>query len=147
MNDPLELAMLLEYGKRFTHWERVPPGSSVKKSIPGYLQARAAGSSSLKMHPGKPSPTLPKMESAPALFTITHWGERRKFTLTEYQRFFGIPEGFKWPARERPEDRWSLAVARMGNCVPPLLTRAVALRLRQILTLPGKMQADEQKPA
>lgn len=136
--DPAELAMLLEYGKRYTHWERVRPGSSVKYDVTGY-----SGFSAIKIHPGKPSPTIAKSDGLLGRFNVTHWAEKRKFTLAEYQRLFGIPTGFLWPEREKLEDRWSVAVQRMGNCVPPLLTRAVAETVRRIIEQPGKKAVDE----
>lgn len=131
--DPGELEMLFRAGERYLHWERVRPGYSVKYDVTGY-----SGWNSVKVHPGKPAPTILKMESALHIFQNTHWRERRKFTLAEYMRFFGIPEGYRWPDRPTPGERWSNAVARMGNCVPPFLTRAVALAVRRTLERPGK---------
>jgi DNA (cytosine-5)-methyltransferase 1 len=142
VNDPKELALLFEAGKKYTHWERVRPGSSVKYDVTGY-----SGFNSIKIHPGRPSPTIGKSTSILNMFHVTHWSERRKFTMVEYQRLFGIPEGYQWPARGGLAEAWSNAVARMGNCVPPLLTRAVAETVRRIIAQPGKMAGDEDQPA
>jgi DNA (cytosine-5)-methyltransferase 1 len=131
--DPEELAMLFAAGEGYLHWERVRPGYSVKYDVTGY-----SGWNSVKVHPGKPAPTILKMESALQIFQNTHWRERRKFTLVENMRFFGIPEGYRWPTRPTRAATWSNAVARMGNCVPPLLTRAVALAVRRMLAGTGK---------
>ena len=113
--------------KRLTEWAAIPPGRNlawVRKQRGGDPNQ---GFAALKYDPDRPAPTVVKSDSAIGLHGAMHWGEPRRFTRREYSRFTSFPDGYQWPGE------WKDAVARIGNCVPPFMMRAVARHVRQTI--------------
>ena len=90
--------------------------------------------SACRCNPNICAPTLVAKASNIGLRDMMHWSECRRFTTSEYQRLFAIPDQYRWPDKDgNIGKRWSNAVARMGNCVPPFLIRAVAIEIMKTL--------------
>ncbi len=79
----------------------------------------------------EPSPTLSKSGNA----AIEDFGELRSFTSGECKRLQSYPDAFRLIGRESDQ------IARIGNSVPPLFMRAVAIRVRELIGKPMTMLA------
>jgi DNA (cytosine-5)-methyltransferase 1 len=121
-----------KYGR---FWDRVPAGGTAGQ-VP---ELRAAGcwkasTSTHKLHPDRVAPTLCKTQGGRGFATVCHWAAPRALTVAEALRLAGFPDDFVLPeiAGDRLRSyraRW----ARVGNCVPPPLARAVAEHVRGLL--------------
>jgi site-specific DNA-cytosine methylase len=56
-----------------------------------------------------------------------HWAECRRFSLPEFKRFGSFPDEFAF-AGEFEE-----GIRQIGNCVPPLFMRAIAVHIRRTI--------------
>ena len=99
--------------------KKVRPGSNLGKA-----EKTAAHFSYVRLPVGRPSMTLQKSVSFGGI-TIWHPYEERNLSIGELKRISSFPDAFVMP-----ED-YELAVARMGNSVPPLMMRAIARHVRQ----------------
>jgi DNA (cytosine-5)-methyltransferase 1 len=121
-NDPDEVSALLADAERRAHlrslWDRMEPGQS-GDDVTGKNYF-----SLCKIDPARPSPTITKTEESAGFGGIMHWAERRKMTVAEAKRLSSFPDDFAFAGAR------SDAMARMGNCVPPLLMRAIAAHIR-----------------
>jgi DNA (cytosine-5)-methyltransferase 1 len=53
-----------------------------------------------------------------------HWAERRRFSLPEFKRFSSFPDDFVFAGD------FTEGIRQIGNCVPPIFMRAIALHIR-----------------
>lgn len=81
-----------------------------------------------KLDPRRPAQTIPKMQSGRGYATVVHPLRPRALAVSEAMALSSIPPAFVIPG-DSYQERW----ARVGNCVPPLLMRAVAEHVRAIL--------------
>lgn len=111
-------------------WHRLRPGRSIKDDV-----MLAIGSNSFfgaaKVNPDKPSMTICKTVRIDGFGGIYHWETPRVLATEEAQRLASFPDSYEFLGDFH--DRW----ARIGNCVPPLLMRAVAANLRRLVAPPG----------
>jgi hypothetical protein len=80
-----------------------------------------------RLHPDKPSPTILRNGGAGGACEACHPSEHRRITIAEAKRLASFPDSFV--LRGTFEERW----AAIGNCVPPLFMRAIALHVRELL--------------
>jgi len=104
-------------------WHKIPPGKNQSYLTPG------SGFNNLsKLDPERPCPTIIKIWAPSGRFaSMVHWAEPRCLTAAEAQRLASFPDGFRFVGKYK--DR----MARIGNCVPPLMMRAVAAQVRGLL--------------
>jgi DNA (cytosine-5)-methyltransferase 1 len=129
---PEQLDRLLEASKKYRayqHWSRIRLGSS-EKPITGQ------GFNAVKFDPRRPARTIRRNDGNLGMHGAMHWAERRRFSLPEFKRFGSFPEQFAFagPFEE--------GIRQIGNCVPPLFMRAIALHIRKVL-LPGIRRTEE----
>lgn len=104
-------------------WARLKPGEVFSKAHP-----KGFGFNLVKANPDKPARTIMKTAKAKGWFGgITHWAEPRFMTIGELKRLSGFPDDYKFSGTF--EERW----ARIGNCVPPPLIRAVAEHVKRTI--------------
>jgi DNA (cytosine-5)-methyltransferase 1 len=111
-----QMAALFEAGlkyRSFRYWDRIRVGRS-ETDITG------SGFNSVKFDPRKPARTIRRNDGNLGMHGACHWNERRRFSLPEFKRFGSFPDGFQFPGKF--ED----GIKQIGNCVPPLLMRAIA---------------------
>lgn len=106
-------------GQGFYLWQRTKPGDSFSKEHP-----RGHWFNSTKLSPRKPAATMTKMCS-PRAMGLFHWEAPRILNIAEAKRISSFPDGFRFEGKF--VDQW----ARMGNCVPPLMMKAVADHIRK----------------
>jgi DNA (cytosine-5)-methyltransferase 1 len=100
-------------------WSRVPPGRSAVHLIgKGF-------SSCVKPHPDRPCPTLMKTQTGRGFATTVHPTEPRALSVREAALVGSYPPQFRFTGSY--QEQWG----RIGNSVPPLLMRAIALHLRE----------------
>ena len=122
VNDPDEVAALLADAEKRPHlrlWDKMMPGQS-GDDVTGKNHY-----SLHKLDPTRPCPTITKFEENESVSGIMHWAQRRKLTVAEAKRLSSFPDGFVFAGGR------SHAMARMGNCVPPLLIKAIAEHVRK----------------
>jgi len=82
----------------------------------------------IRLDPDKPSPTILRGTGGTTTGLIHPWATRR-LTIAEIKALASFPEPFQLQGSYR--DKW----ARIGNSVPPLFMKAIAVHLREhILT-------------
>ncbi|MDR5790292.1 DNA cytosine methyltransferase [Caballeronia sp. LP003] len=82
-----------------------------------------------RLDPDKPSPTLLRNGGAGGACEACHPSEHRRITIAEAKRLASFPDPFV--LRGSFEERW----AAIGNCVPPLFMRAIALHVCSLFEL------------
>lgn len=133
--DEVELQMLREAGERYVayrEWPLLRPGQ--KKTD---VNPVGGGFTSRKLDPRKPCPTVCKNDGNISMHGPMHWSEQRRFTVAEYKRFCSFPDQFHFAGE------WQDAVYRMGNSVPPLLMKHLALHIRGYILKNSENQAIE----
>ena len=75
-----------------------------------------------KVAPGLPCPTIRKGQTAGN--GLMHWTEQRYLSDAEQARVGSFPDVFKWAGDS------TAITARIGNSVPPLFMRSIALHVR-----------------
>lgn len=107
-------------------WRRVRPGRSAKDEV--MLRIGNDGWFGIcKVHPDKPANTIVRTVREDGFGAPYHWEEPRVLAIEEVMRLASFPDDFRFTGNF--EERW----ARIGNCVPPLLMKAVASNLRDQL--------------
>lgn len=107
-------------------WHRMRPGRSIKDDV----MLRIGSNSffgAVKVNPAKPCMTICKTVRRDGFGGIFDWREPRCLAIPEIRRLASFPDTFQFIGEF--EDQW----ARIGNCVPPLLMKAVASNLRELL--------------
>ena len=99
-------------------WQRVMPGQSFAKAHP-----KGHWFNATKISPRKPAPTMTKLCS-PKAIGLFHWAAPRVLNIAEAKRISSFPDNYRFEGKFT--DQW----ARMGNCVPPLMMKAVAETIR-----------------
>jgi len=127
--------------KTYAHyWDRIVPGGSladVKERLNG---KRSHFSDLVKLHPFKPARTMMSTATTHGFATFVHWSEPRPITLAEAKRLASFPDEAEFP------DKYGVAWAQMGNSVPPLFMRAIALHLRtHVLAANAKYPSNGQR--
>lgn len=105
-------------------WPRLLPGQSARWIV---KQGATATESCVKIHPDRPSKTLPKFQTGRGFATIAHWNEPRALTISEAQCLASFPEDFIF--RGTYMEQWG----QIGNCVPPKLILHISEHLKKIL--------------
>jgi DNA (cytosine-5)-methyltransferase 1 len=99
-------------------WPNVRPGRSAVHVIgKGF-------SSCVKPHPDRPCPTLMKTQTGRGFATTVHPTERRALSVREAALIGSYPPQFRFTGSY--QEQWG----RIGNSVPPLLMRSIAMHLR-----------------
>ena len=112
---------LTDKGKPLTpeaakYWPKMKPGESASRYHPkGHLFGL------IKIEPDKSCPTLTRSAGASK---HCHWQDRRFIGIQERSRFGSFPDSFQW------NGTWTNRYDRIGNSVPPLFMRAIALYIR-----------------
>lgn len=107
-------------------WHRLRPGRSIKDDVMLRIGSNSFFGAA-KINPDRPSMTICKTVRQDGFGGIFHWKEERVLATEEAQRLASFPDSYEFLGEF--EERW----ARIGNCVPPLLMRAVAAGLRSQL--------------
>lgn len=107
-------------------WRRIRPGERAIATLKE-IGAEIGYGGTNKIDPGKPSRTITKMQGKHGYATMCHWAEPRSLSTEEAQRLASFPDSFRFLGAYK--DRW----ARIGNCVPPLLMKAIASHVRETL--------------
>lgn len=76
---------------------------------------------------GKPSPTICACHGGKGVASVIHPTEMRKFSILELKRICSFPDDFRLAGTYARQ--WE----RLGRAVPPLMMRAVAVRVRDAL--------------
>lgn len=108
-------------------WSRVKPGEDFSKVHP-----EGFGFNMAKCDPDRPSRTITKTVKFKGWYGgVVHWREARFLTINEVKRLAGFPDDYRFFGKF--EERW----ARIGNCVPPPLIRAVAEHVKRTILAPA----------
>ena len=94
------------------YWERAGQGGTM-----------GSFSSSNRLTLEKPSPTLAKSEGYGGMY---HPTECRPLSSAERKRLSSFPDDFIFTD-------WKSCIERIGNAVPPLMTRAIALQIKAVM--------------
>ena len=78
---------------------------------------------SVKIDPASPAPTIPKIVSGTG--GHMHWAEMRSLSMEEIRRLASFSDAY------RQGGKFEEQYARIGNSVPPLFMRAIALHVRR----------------
>ena len=79
----------------------------------------------IRLDPEKPCPTIQKSQPESSTTGLVHPSQNRHLTISEIKLMSSFPSGFRLEGRF--VEKW----ARIGNSVPPLLMKAIALHVRQ----------------
>ena len=118
-----EISALLDAGKKyrsFKYWDRVRVGSSESR-ITGQ------GFNAVKFDPGKPARTIRRNDGNLGMHGAMHWSAKRRFSLPEFKRFGSFPDGFGFAGG------FEEGIRQIGNCMPPLFMKALAVHIRKRL--------------
>ncbi|WP_051964144.1 DNA cytosine methyltransferase [Deinococcus misasensis] len=109
-----------EFGKSI--WAKVKPGQ-------GFDEAHPKGHwfNSHKLDPNKPALTISKTVFGNGASGIYHWRYPRLINLGELKRLGSFPDEYQFPGEFK--EAW----ARVGNSVPPLMMREIALCVKRQL--------------
>jgi hypothetical protein len=83
-------------------WEKLKPGEQSEKYF-----------SLVRTHPDEVCPTICASHGSGSIASITHFAEKRKFSIGELRRLSGFPDDFKLTGTY--EQQWE----RLGRAVPP----------------------------
>jgi site-specific DNA-cytosine methylase len=81
----------------------------------------------VRVDPDRPAPTIQANGVTGTTTGMVHPWETRRLTISEIRLLASFPEGFKLIGTYR--EKW----ARVGNSVPPLFMRAIALHIRRVV--------------
>jgi site-specific DNA-cytosine methylase len=101
-------------------WNICPPGKSLRKTV-----RTVSSFQSVRLHPDRPSTT-----QTSAHFNW-HYDSPRYLTTAEMALIGSFPDSFRWPQRRE------LCKRLLGNSVPPLFMRAIALSIRREILASG----------
>jgi DNA (cytosine-5)-methyltransferase 1 len=100
----------------YNQWLTLKPGESSQKYI-----------NLIRSDADKPCPCVTQTAGVTGAAGITHPSEPRKFTIPELKQLCSFPEDFHLTGNFK--QRWE----RLGRAVPPLMSRAMALKVKEIL--------------
>lgn len=101
-----------------SEWDKLKPGEQSEKYF-----------SLVKVDPDKPCPTVCASHGNIGMAGITHWAERRKFTIPELKRICGFPDDFILTGTYAQQ--WE----RLGRAVPPVMMGHIAAAVRDSILL------------
>lgn len=123
---PSEIVPL--FGKNLEKMKLIRPGATAKEKERAALAVfgKKGGFTFNRIRWGAPSPTILKTVSVSATFGagLVMPNEERYVSISELKRLGSFPDQFQLEGSF--EERW----ARIGNSVPPLLMRAIALHIK-----------------
>lgn len=89
------------------------------------LHGKGHGFNLCRLHPNQPAGTIPKTVCLTELYAgVIHPTKNRLLAISELKRVASFPDDFKFIGKF--EQQW----ARIGNSVPPLMTKAIAETIR-----------------
>jgi site-specific DNA-cytosine methylase len=119
------------FGKNLQKMQLIRPGASSKEKKRASLAVfgKVGGFTFNRIRWNAPSPTILKTVSVSATFGagLVMPDENRYVSIAELKRLSSFPDQFLLEGSF--EERW----ARIGNSVPPLLMRAIALHIRNAI--------------
>ncbi len=101
-------------------WFHVPNGGTMQDA----LNLKSHFNDVVKPNPGKPSPTLLRMNNGTGFATLCHWREPRPISINEAKRIHSYPDDYTFVGSH--SEKW----ARIGNSVPPLFMKVIAEHVR-----------------
>ena len=105
---------------RYSIRDALPNINDVRQSVFGHTDERSSK--------GKPCPTICSSGGVGDQFGSKFWvesmGQKRKFTIDEVKRICAFPDDFILTGSYRQQ--WE----RLGNSVPPIMMRAIAIEIR-----------------
>jgi len=104
-------------------WDKIKPGGNAADIL------NKGQNSCVKLHPNKPSCTLPKMQTGRGFATIVHWKEQRAISINEVKRLCSFPDDFKLIGTY--QEQW----AKIGNAVMPKFMQAIAENIKNNILL------------
>lgn len=108
--------MLLQDNELTRLYEKIPIGNSAE-----IVTTKGRNfNNMIKPDPNKPMIAIPKTVTNRGAFSITHWSEKRLFSIPELKRLASYPDNFKFCGKFT--EQW----ARIGNSVPPRFMQAIA---------------------
>jgi len=116
-----QLAALLDAGTRyrsFKYWSRVRIGRAE-------CHLTGQGFNAVKFDPRKPARTIRRNDGNLGMHGAMRWDQRRRFSLPEFKRFGSFPDGFAFAGA------FEEGIRQIGNSVPPLFMRSIAVHLRR----------------
>jgi DNA (cytosine-5)-methyltransferase 1 len=128
---PDQMQKLLDAGekyKAYRHWDHIRIGRS-QQDITGN------GFNAIRFDPRKPAHTIRRMDSNLGMGGAMHWAERRRFSLQEFKRFSSFPDSFMFAGE------FENGIRQIGNCVPPLFMKAIAMHIRETLLATKEQRA------
>lgn len=122
-NDGLNGEYLLLNGKTSKLIKMLRPGQRLEQL---YEQLNGKGKKAYfafsRLHPERPSRTIAKDSAG-----LFHYLENRTLSIGEYKRIASYPDEFQFIGV------FTTALERIGNSVPPLFIRAIALQIKNVL--------------
>ena len=106
-------------------WPRVPVPTGARLTSAAHRVIGKGFNSCVKPNPNMPCCTLPKTQTGRGFATIAHWSEQRALSIGEAKRIGSFPDTFGTMGD------YSAQWMRIGNSVPPLFMRAIALHVRR----------------
>lgn len=97
-------------------WEKLKPGEQSEK----YFSLQ-------KADPRKPSPCITQKGGDVTAASVTHWAEKRKFTIAELRRICGFPDDFVLTGT------YAQQYERLGRAVPPPMMAAIARHIKETM--------------
>jgi DNA (cytosine-5)-methyltransferase 1 len=117
-NDELEHQALIDSGKKYAvyqDWQGMKPGDNGRFG------------DFYKLHPERPARTLSKIIGDVSCRGVMDWREKRRPTIAEMKRLGSYPDHFIFTGSFADKGE------RIGNSVPPLFMRAIALHVKELL--------------
>ncbi len=87
----------------------------------------------VRVNPGATSPTIQKHGGFNGQPRVLHPVEVRGLSIGEVKRLGSFPDEYQFITSEKPRKDWENAWGVVGNSVPPLFMRAIALHIRGLL--------------
>jgi DNA (cytosine-5)-methyltransferase 1 len=114
-------------GDDLKRWQYIPQGGNFE-NLPQRLRTSAKFSNAYrKLALSKPSYTLPKTDGNLTTGAFFHPVQPRRINQLEKTRIGGFPKCYQFTGDEKT------IAARIGNSVPPLLMKAIAIQIRHKL--------------
>jgi len=108
-------------------WPKVPIPKGERLKSAAHMIIGKGFTSCVKPNPYNVSPTLSKVQTGRGFATIAHWAEARALSIGEAKRIGAFPDSMRLIGTY--SEQW----ASIGNSVPPLFMRAIALHVRGLL--------------
>lgn len=136
-NDPAEIDWLIKqfkissYGEYDILWKTTKTGNGADIAYKRRTGKNAFYNQKI-LDPKLPAPTLTSMAFSNTS-TAWHRKEPRSISSSELKRLGSFPDEFKYPDVGKINHKHLLAVNTIGNSVPPMLARSLALHIKKLL--------------